>query len=441
VERSILQPAIKLAGLFTFVSCLAYVSAVEAAAPKSGTRTNIAAGVLTQPFAQEPGAANHRRTPTPTRTPTRTPTNTPTNTPIPSCGLAWRLGSVAEPGSSSSNLTGAEVVSANDVWAVGSFYETATNHNQALIEHWNGTQWSVVPSPSFGSAHNFLYATSAVSANDVWAIGYRYGASGTLTLIEHWNGTQWSVVPSPSPGSNENYLLGLAAVSANDVWAVGYHRSGPPFVALVMHWDGKQWSVLPDPNPSVNSNVLTALTAISANDVWAVGYYLAPNTSRNQTLTNHWNGSNWSVVPSPDFNQLYAVSAISSNDVWAVGANGLYDIRLHWNGSNWSEFPGPEPNNDAIYLNGVTAVSANDVWAVGYYFSNLEGQYKALIEHWDGSQWSEVESQGFGSDAILLGGTAAVSANDVWAVGLNGNTYHAAVARYNDPCAKVASSP
>jgi hypothetical protein len=38
-------------------------------------------------------------------------------------------------------------------------------------------------------------AVAAVSANDVWAVG-----DGIGTLIEHWNGTLWSLVKSPAPG-------------------------------------------------------------------------------------------------------------------------------------------------------------------------------------------------------------------------------------------------
>jgi len=38
-----------------------------------------------------------------------------------------------------------------------------------------------------------LNAVAAVLSSDVWTVGYlNYG-----TLIEHWDGTKWSIVPSP----------------------------------------------------------------------------------------------------------------------------------------------------------------------------------------------------------------------------------------------------
>ena len=80
----------------------------------------------------------------------------------------------------------------------------------------------VVPSPNRGTSNGSLYSVAAVSANDVWAVGYNANAVGVGTVIEHWNGTAWSIVPGPV--ADYNYLSGVAAVSANDVWAVGYIR-------------------------------------------------------------------------------------------------------------------------------------------------------------------------------------------------------------------------
>ena len=127
-------------------------------------------------------------------------------------------------------------VSVNDVWAVG----TSTNNshiNKTLIEHWDGTQWSVVPSPNGRSSNNFLGEVSAASANDIWTVGaYNNTNNVSLTLIEHWNGSKWSIVPSPNFDLGNNYLTGLTVVSTNDVWAVGgYANSGNINRTLIEH--------------------------------------------------------------------------------------------------------------------------------------------------------------------------------------------------------------
>ncbi|HST03198.1 MAG TPA: hypothetical protein VLQ48_00505, partial [Chloroflexia bacterium] len=272
------------------------------------------------------------------------------------------------------SLSSIAVVSANDVWAVG-YYYTSSYIDQTIIEHWNGTAWADVPSPNSGSDRNRLTGVSAMSANDVWAVGYYYdGVSAYRTLIEHWNGTAWLFVSSPNVGSTYNELNGVAVVSANDVWAVG--SSGDSFglySTLTEHWNGSSWSVVSSPNAGSIPNELNGVAVVSANDVWAVGYYY--NGTVYQTLIEHWNGTAWAVVPSPnsgsDRNRLTGVSAMSANDVWAVGYYDSGTIALdtlveHWNGTAWAVVPSPNSGSARNELNAIAVVSANIVWTVGY---------------------------------------------------------------------------
>src|SRR5437867_481388 len=171
--------------------------------------------------------------------------------------------------------------------------------------------WNVIPSPNAGTSTNNLYAVSG-SGNDVWAIGaYNTGpGAGNIwkTLTLHWDGSAWSVVPSPNVGSDRNLLTGVSG-SGNDVWAVGYY--GPFFgeTTLTLHWNGSSWSVVPSPNPGGDFSQLLGLSG-SGNDVWAVGFYSTSDAYH--TMTLHWNVSAWSWVPSPNLgkgqNQLYGVS-------------------------------------------------------------------------------------------------------------------------------------
>ncbi len=161
-----------------------------------------------------------------------------------------------------------------------------------------------------------------------------------MALIEHWDGTQWSAVASPTPpNAYMSELYGVTAISASDVWAVGYFVAYPNTFTLIEHWDGTQWSIIANPNPGAYSNTLTSVTAISTNDVWAVGNFAASASSSNQTLTEHWDGTQWSVIASPSvgsgYNTFNGVSATSTNDVWAAGY-GLHALVEHWNGTQWS---------------------------------------------------------------------------------------------------------
>ena len=94
------------------------------------------------------------------------------------------------------------------------------------------------------------------------------------------------------------------------------------YQTLILHYDGTSWAVITSPNASTSHNYLFSIDSASANDVWTAGYYYDLGTSKFRTLTEHWNGTAWSVVPIPsgtDNNYLYGIAVVSSTDVSAVG--------------------------------------------------------------------------------------------------------------------------
>ena len=59
------------------------------------------------------------------------------------------------------------------------------------------------------------------------AVGAVLGVAGdgspSGSLTEHWDGTSWSIVPSPTPAGDAPALLqGVSCTSASDCWAVGF---------------------------------------------------------------------------------------------------------------------------------------------------------------------------------------------------------------------------
>jgi hypothetical protein len=359
----------------------------------------------------------------------------------------WKVVPSASTSSRSTSLKAVAVAAPNDVWAVGwrdsstsQIYTTAT-----VIERWNGSAWTDVPSPSPGSSSNRLNAVGVAGTNDVWAVGYSVGADQYYkTLIEHWDGAKWSVAVSPNAGrGSNNQLNGVAVVSSTDAWAVGSYANkftNGGYQSLIEHWDGTSWRRIE--TPILGSEVfLWGVAAVSASDVWAVGRY---NDSGGKTLVLHWNGVTWSVVTSPsDANggdQLRAIAAVNANDIWAVGSSSSGGtLTLHWNGATWSRVASPPGNG----FYSVSAASASDVWAVGWIsggFINFKEIHNTLIEHWDGSAWSAVASPN-PSDGTPpfneLYGVAAVSSSDAWAVGeyttTNNEQHLGLIERYTVP--------
>jgi len=344
---------------------------------------------------------------------------------IPSAmGGDWQV--IASPNGSKqvNELHGVSAVSDNDVWAVGVSYNTERTLSTSLIEHWNGTQWNVVPSPNPSATLNVLNAVAAVSTNDVWAVGFAPTGSNPILII-HWNGSVWSVVPNPPSNMPLNNLAALAVISANDIWAVGTGLMGDEDATATLHWNGTAWSVIPSPNvgPEVDNN-LAGVSAVASNDVWAVGTQQPTSLTDPHTLILHWDGTAWRIVPSPNDggstvdNHLLAAAAVASNDVWATGFSGFGTLAEHWDGVKWSVVPTPSiAGSEPLFLPSVVALGSNNVWAVGESFQTRRSLSRTLTEQWNGTQWNVVQSPNRGSDHNELFGLAATPSDTLWAVG------------------------
>jgi hypothetical protein len=202
-----------------------------------------------------------------------------------------------------------------------------------------------------GSDSNRLSAVSVVSARDVVAVGdYQTTPYQIHTLIERWNGSAWSVQPSPNIG--DSALGGVAATSARNAWAVGGSSAG----ALIEHWNGRTWSV--QPSPRLRGGVLAGVAATSARNAWAVGYVGSVGSRR--AVIERWDGRTWKVQRSPRAELLASVAATSPRNAWAVGFDGSRAVIEHWNGRGWTvqlHVRLPEPESYPLALSGVAIAS------------------------------------------------------------------------------------
>jgi hypothetical protein len=344
-------------------------------------------------------------------------------------------------------LAGTAAIAPNDVWAVGFFVNNSSVY-QTLAEHWDGSAWSTVTTPNVGPGNNLLTSVTAIGPGDVWAVGFwRSGNSTTVAqpLTEHWNGNGWTVVATPSVPNYSTPLYGVGSDAAGDVWAVGVsyvfpvQPTGPRGQAFALRWIGGGWSIWPTASvvapfagPGVDFMGLSGVKVVSATEAWAVGdgqdYTGSTPVSPDMAFIERWDGSSWSQVQPPthangDF--LVDVQG-TTGDLWTVGGqNQSYQSAAdtvlieHWNGTTWTEFPGQSPDLSAN-LFGLGYVAGNNVYAAGASAYASPGTSSetdhTLIERWNGTSWSQVTSANpttnDGFTAI-----AAITANDVWAAG------------------------
>jgi hypothetical protein len=291
------------------------------------------------------------------------------------------------------------------------------------------SSWRTVPS---AEEVKKPLAVAAIAEDDVWVVGSTAGEGALRTGAQHWDGSRWSLFPTPNVGTGDNALNGVDGPASEDVWAVGYSERAKNYSTLVEHWDGDRWRVVESPNVGTSQyNTLTSVDALSNIDAWAVGSYRTA-TSR-KTLIQRWDGTSWTIVSSPDpgtlSNSLLDVTAAGSGEIWAVGwkssGEGLRSLVLHRDGTRWVEAAVPTVGAGDNVLTGVSAAGARDVWATGYYVDGT--QYKTLTLHYDGKGWTRVPSSNGGDGISTLRGISAFSSTNAWAVGFE---YRAAQDRY-----------
>ncbi|GCE14451.1 hypothetical protein [Tengunoibacter tsumagoiensis] len=285
-------------------------------------------------------------------------------------------------------------INTNEAWAVGNTLRNDL-YDQTLFEHWNGKIWQVIPGATIPQTNPATHAVpmgvAEIATNNVWVVGRIFNIiTGNQPLIEHWNGTNWRLVPA-ARGTSQ--LQGISALASNNIWALGSSGGGTDqssSLPLVENWNGVAWSAIKTPI-NTSTTQFSAIVALSSNNVWIAG------EQGNATLFEHWNGTDWSITPSPNitvsqgFSTTYmnSIRALTPDDIWSVGyvnnysSSGSINIPLieHWNGKTWKLIQSPAGN---IVLSAVAGHTAHDVWAIGY----QPGQ--TIFEHWNGKNWSLV---------------------------------------------------
>lgn len=279
-----------------------------------------------------------------------------------------------------------DVLGHDDVWAVGqAAIPNPPSHAAGipLAMHWDGSIWTPTPTPITGplpgDGDSTFHGVKAFAPNDVWAAGWQEitGSGqffGPEILAMHWDGAQWSIVPTPIPGAsvgglsgaNGSHVTAIDGVAPDDVWFVGLWMQPVPAgtfleTGLAMHWDGAQMTVYPTPyaqGPSgfTGGYILNDVLAFASNDVWAVGNGL--NTWTPVPYVLRWDGVQWDLVDVPlvePWFQFHEIVGTSSSNLFISGsvrdANFVETrVLLHFDGSNWTQQPTPPFGPSSLYM-------------------------------------------------------------------------------------------
>jgi hypothetical protein len=311
----------------------------------------------------------------------------------------WTVTTVTGTPGNNVGLNGVFARTNTDAWAVGQqFGPAGAAPPPPVTYHWNGTAWSLVTTPALG-VNSALLGISASSATDAWAVGFEItGRRQHTTLLEHWNGSTWSVDTADAiTGGNAVELTGVIDFSATNAYAVGLSNTG----TLVEHWNGTAWSPVTLPGtPFTPGPGSGSIAASSPSDIWVVGSGVNATTGSATAAALHFNGTAWTAMsmaqPGTNTPTISAVTALSPTNAWAVGKDigattpvGGGTLTEHWDGTSWTVVPSPSPGGEPG-LTGVAARSASDVVAVGSALPSINGgPLQAVILRWNGSAWSD----------------------------------------------------
>lgn len=316
-------------------------------------------------------------------------------------GATWSRVTTPDFGSEANSLYGLAVLPDGTAWATGIYTQASGHTGRALTEHWNGHRWAIVPAANPGSAEDMLYSAAAVGDSDVWAVG-TYGDSAGFfhPLIEHWNGHSWSARRIAGRDSAADGILTSVTSAHGQLWATGQLSGDGSDRQVVLHLIGGSWVVthstlVRTPGGSLADAYPQAIAA-SPGGVWVAGRDRAGHSGYSTLVEAPGLFGSLRELktpnPTPQDNYLWGITAVNGGkNAWAVGddvpvstgnAASLTEYGSATGG--WTAVPSPDPGaaNGNTILDGVFAFSSTNVWAVGTY--DGAGGMRTLIMHYTG---------------------------------------------------------
>jgi hypothetical protein len=256
--------------------------------------------------------------------------------------------------------------------AVGSTNSDGTTPYSATASIWDGTGWTeaALPAPPGDSA---LSGVACASTEFCIAVG-RHGKSRypqavwTEPLTEMWNGSDWSIVRTPSLGGRGGQLAAVTCLSASWCMVLGEYYKGhlgpypdiPRDQWVAEIWNGGGWTV--QHPTAINSqprlgpdpwNFVTGVACTSQRSCVGAGYIPITQGDASPTpFAVRWNGHGWapSLSGLPRFARLNGVSCVAARSCLAAGqvySNGggsqarAAPLVARWSGSRWTRVSTP----------------------------------------------------------------------------------------------------
>ncbi len=261
-----------------------------------------------------------------------------------------------------------------------------------LAERWDGTRWRIQPTPNLaGSPNSSLSAVTCSSRRACTAVGSAEARTAFVPLAERWNGSRWSIEPTPRPPKAKNSeLLGVSCPTSRECIAVGdYDTASNVSYGFAERWNGSRWTLAGVVRPGARA-FLDSVSCSSASRCTAVGAYEITTTTL--PLAERWTAGRWRKQSTPGAGLLFGVSCPAFAQCTAVGSqpNGQSGesalLAMLWNGRRWKTQSVPEPlGSTQGFLRGVSCPTVSSCAAAGW--ADLTTAV-TVADHWNGKSWT-----------------------------------------------------
>jgi hypothetical protein len=244
-------------------------------------------------------------------------------------GTRWSIVPVPTPSAAAGSFLGGVACSSTVAYiAAGNITNSAGSPGGTLAERWNGVLWSIMATPNpVGAPGAILPSVSCPSPSLCVAVGSRTDSHGTPTgtLAERWDGTHWTIVPTPKPAGKQGAELdAVACASSSDCLAAGANDYPKQQTPLAERWDGTHWTIVSTPKPpGAQGGVLSGVACSSPTACTIAG--LAFTNSLPYVYADRWNGSKFTFQSTPTLPGAFdvgppVVACRTASSCMAVGA-------------------------------------------------------------------------------------------------------------------------
>lgn len=237
------------------------------------------------------------------------------------------------------DLQAIEAAAPDDIWAGGGCTKQGPDGfvgTHLYVARWDGDSWAEIPAPkSSGASGNYIDDIEVIGPDEVWFVGdwmdvKPTGGVDRQGLAMRWNGSSFQVFDVPVFGNVDTGLEAVSALSSNEIWAVGGgHDNDYTNTSTIFRWNGSAWQHVPGPAPGWFHR-LYAVEAIASDDVWACGDY--QDASGYHVFFIHWDGSSWSMVDADAQAGGYSLEAFGPDEIYSSGG-GI----ARWDGTSWQQ--------------------------------------------------------------------------------------------------------